>query len=114
MIELACDGFQAHAEVHIREMSAIDDRNMAAELLERFPALKRIALARTQKRIPIVRQMAQTDCGAAALAMALGFHGRISTLEEVRKQIGPGRGGVTANSILQAGRSYGLRCVCRL
>jgi ATP-binding cassette subfamily B protein len=90
-------------------MSAIDDRNMAAELLERFPALKRIALARTQKRIPIVRQMAQTDCGAAALAMALGFHGRISTLEEVRKQIGPGRGGVTANSILQAGRSYGLR-----
>jgi ABC-type bacteriocin/lantibiotic exporter with double-glycine peptidase domain len=53
--------------------------------------------------------MAATDCGAAALAMVLGFHGNLVGLEEVRTRLGPGRGGTTATSILNLGRAYGLR-----
>ncbi len=91
-------------------MSGLYERKGAgSEPPERFPALDRVALVPSRKRIPLVRQMAATDCGAAALAMVLGFHGKQVALEEVRKQLEPGRGGATAASILQLGRKYGLR-----
>jgi ABC-type bacteriocin/lantibiotic exporter with double-glycine peptidase domain len=79
------------------------------EFLKRFPSLKRIALHGRQRRIPYVRQLAVTDCGAAALAMVLGYHGKQVPLDELRRAIGTGRGGSSAASLLRIGRSYGLR-----
>src|SRR5438128_1688445 len=79
------------------------------ELLKKFPSLKRLALRQNRRRIPVVRQLAVTDCGAAALAMVLAYNGKEVPLEDVRNAVGFGRSGTTAESMLRAGRAYGLR-----
>jgi ABC-type bacteriocin/lantibiotic exporter with double-glycine peptidase domain len=83
--------------------------NLSSDLSERFPSLKRIALRRVRRRIPVVRQLAASDCGAAALAMVLGYHGKFVSLEELRKAAGGGRDGSTVAAILRVGRVHGLR-----
>jgi len=79
------------------------------EFVKRYPSLGRIMFQSRYRRIPLVRQLAITDCGAAALAMVLAYHGKPVPLDELRNVIGTGRGGASAASLLRAGRSYGLR-----
>ncbi|RKG95925.1 peptidase domain-containing ABC transporter [Corallococcus carmarthensis] len=76
-------------------------------VVERFPALQR--LQHRRRKMPEVRQLAATDCGAACLAMVLGYHGRQSTLDEVRQVTGSSRDGLSARVLLDAGRKLGLR-----
>jgi len=52
--------------------------------------------------------MEEADCGAACLAMALGYFGRLMSLDELRVMTGTGRDGVTALSLVQAARASGL------
>ncbi len=80
-----------------------------SNITDRFPALRRLAPRGKSRRIPLVRQLAATDCGAAALAMVLGFHGKQVPLDQVRQQLGTGRNGASAGALLRAGRAYGLR-----
>jgi ABC-type bacteriocin/lantibiotic exporter with double-glycine peptidase domain len=61
------------------------------------------------RRIAVVRQMEDADCGAACLAMVLGYFGKRVDLRELRDRTGAGRDGVTALSVVTAARSYGLR-----
>ena len=61
------------------------------------------------RRIPCVRQMEDADCGAACLAMALGFFGKRVELGELRDMTGANRDGVTALSIVTAARACGMR-----
>jgi ABC-type bacteriocin/lantibiotic exporter with double-glycine peptidase domain len=75
---------------------------------ERFPALRQLQ-SRVRGRVPLVRQLAETECGAACVAMVLGFHGRPVRLEEVRQAMGVARDGVSALDILRAARTFGLR-----
>ncbi|MBV9196637.1 MAG: peptidase domain-containing ABC transporter [Solirubrobacterales bacterium] len=58
--------------------------------------------------MPCVRQMEGADCGAACLAMVLAYFGKGVALDELREMTGTGRGGVTARSLVQAARAYGL------
>jgi ABC-type bacteriocin/lantibiotic exporter with double-glycine peptidase domain len=60
-------------------------------------------------RVPFVQQLNMADCGAASLAMVLGYHGRHVSLDEVRDRIGVARDGVSAFDLLEAGRTFGLR-----
>jgi len=62
-----------------------------------------------RRRVPYISQMEITDCGAACLAMTLGYFGRQVSLDELRQATGTGRDGVTAYSIAQAARQYGLQ-----
>ncbi|MGO9677969.1 MAG: peptidase domain-containing ABC transporter [Candidatus Sulfotelmatobacter sp.] len=78
-------------------------------LVDRFPALRKLSSDRRPGRIPLVRQLAATDCGAAALAMVLGYHGKQVPLDEIRQALGVGRNGTSAAALLRAGRLYGLR-----
>lgn len=78
-------------------------------LWNRFPGLWRLAIGGANRKIPIVRELTATDCGAAALAMIIRFHGKAVSLEEVRAVTGAGRDGTTAAAILRAGRLFGLR-----
>src|SRR5260370_15841909 len=62
-----------------------------------------------RRAVPYIAQAEMADCGAAALAMALGYHGRHVSLAEMHDATGTGRDGVDALRLAEAASSYGLR-----
>jgi ATP-binding cassette subfamily B protein len=61
------------------------------------------------RKVPVIRQLEDADCGAACLAMVLGYFGHRADLRELRDLTGAGRDGVSALSIVRAARACGLR-----
>ncbi|MGW4523985.1 peptidase domain-containing ABC transporter [Amycolatopsis sp. NPDC004378] len=62
-----------------------------------------------RRRLPVLLQLSATECGAACLAMMLGYHGRATQVSECREFFGAARDGITARALVQAARSFGLR-----
>lgn len=60
-------------------------------------------------RVPEITQMSAVECGLACLAMVLSYHGRQTSLSELRAQSGLGRDGLTALSIVKMARNYQMR-----
>lgn len=77
-------------------------------LAARFPALAALRWGR-RRQIPFIQQTTATDCGAASLAMVLGYLGKAVTLSEVRESTGVSRHGTNAMTLLEAARHFGLR-----
>ncbi|GCE21140.1 peptidase domain-containing ABC transporter [Dictyobacter kobayashii] len=62
-----------------------------------------------RRRVEAQRQMGIMECGASCLAMILTYHGRKTSVAEVRERCGVGRDGLTALALVNVARSYGLR-----
>ncbi len=60
-------------------------------------------------RVPVKLQLSALECGAACLAMILGYFGRPTQVAECRNLMGIGRDGATAETIAIAARTLGLR-----
>jgi ATP-binding cassette, subfamily B, bacterial len=73
------------------------------------PAFARLA-KRARGSIPLITQLSASDCGAACLAMVLGYHGRPTSIDAVRSSLGGSAQGVSARQLMGAARQFGLRC----
>jgi ATP-binding cassette, subfamily B, bacterial len=60
------------------------------------------------KDVPVILQMGTVECGAACLAMILAYFGHEVTTEECCERCGPGRDGISALTLAQVARGYGL------
>jgi ATP-binding cassette subfamily B protein len=76
---------------------------------ERKLPLLRLIAARSKRKVPVLLQMTETECGAACLAMVLSYYGRSTTVADCRPWCAEGRGGVTAYTLCEAARHFGMR-----
>ncbi len=59
-------------------------------------------------RVPVIMQLEMLECGAASLAMVMGYYEKWITLEQARVDCGVSRDGSSAKNIMQAAKSYGM------
>src|SRR5437867_2193194 len=81
-------------------------RPMASRFLRSCSLLK--AARRISRRVPVRNQLSEVECGAACLASILTYYGRETTVEECRALCGVGRDGVSARTIANVARDFGL------
>src|SRR5690349_23364402 len=71
--------------------------------------LRKLTGKRWRRRVPVLLQMSSVECGAACLAMILSYYGHATTVSEIRERCSPDRDGLSAHTLVNTARSYGLR-----
>jgi ATP-binding cassette, subfamily B, bacterial len=61
-----------------------------------------------KRQLPILLQMNEVECGLACLAMIFSYHGRKTSVSELRTMYGVSRDGLSALSLVKAARSTGM------
>lgn len=65
-------------------------------------------MSKSYVKTPTVYQMEATECGAASLAMVMGYFGKNMPLEKLRIETGVSRDGCNMKNIMRAGKKFGL------
>lgn len=60
------------------------------------------------RRVPLILQQEQAECGLACLAMVAGFHGNRSGLQALRARLPPSARGATLRDLIEAAAGLGL------
>ncbi|MDO5376488.1 MAG: peptidase domain-containing ABC transporter [Staphylococcus rostri] len=61
---------------------------------------------KTKRKVPIIRQMSQTECGITSLSMIFSYYGYEGALEELRKDVYSSRNGISMLTLKKIGESY--------
>ncbi|MER7419710.1 peptidase domain-containing ABC transporter [Micromonospora peucetia] len=69
-----------------------------------------VTAGRRRRRVPVVLQVATTDCGPSALAMLLAASGRPVPVSHLRARLDVGRDGLSLRDLRDAAQEHGLRC----
>ena len=59
-------------------------------------------------KVPVIMQLEMLECGAACLAMIMGYYEKWITLEQARVDCGVSRDGSSALNVVKAAKSYGM------
>ncbi|WDW00156.1 cysteine peptidase family C39 domain-containing protein [Bacillus velezensis] len=63
-----------------------------------------------RRRVPLVRQMGQYECGPACLTMILSYYGSTISLNKISEQCDAQRNGVSVSILKSVSEYYGLNC----
>lgn len=61
-----------------------------------------------KRQVPVILQMNEVECGLACLAMIFSYHGRKTSVSELRTMYGVSRDGLSALSLVKAARRTGM------
>ena len=87
--------------------SVFDDKLLSIPLDE-APKKQRLKKIKRPRRFPFIRQIDESDCGAAALGMVCRYFGRKVTLAHVRELSGTSVDGTTLKDLCRAATELGL------
>ncbi len=88
--------------------------NMISRFIGRIWLLLSVVFSRikqrfTRRSVPVLLQLNAVECGAACLAMILNYYGHKISVAECNRISGVGRDGLTARTIVESARNFGLR-----
>src|SRR6185437_342041 len=102
----SCGGESSHPDPHTR--SGLPTKPMAFGIERHFRLPEAVRHMRFSAReVPYIAQLDALECGAACLAMVLGFHGHHAALPDVRAACAVSRDGVNALAMIEAAQKYG-------
>ncbi|BCL84433.1 NHLP family bacteriocin export ABC transporter peptidase/permease/ATPase [Ktedonobacteria bacterium brp13] len=61
-----------------------------------------------KRQVPVILQMNEVECGLACLAMIFSYHGRKTSISELRTTYGVSRDGLSASNLVKAARRTGM------
>jgi len=91
-----------------RLMKAMRPQERRPQKEHRFLLLRLVPQLRRRHVRPLA-QMSKVECGLTCLAMMLTYHGRKTSVSELRTRFSVGRDGSSALGIVKAARSMGMR-----
>lgn len=93
----------------VQQIQAVQPKRQHPHHFAPSAAPLRALSRKIRRRVPEITQMSAVECGLACLAMVLSYHGRQTSVSDLRSQSGLGRDGLSALSIVKIARNHNMR-----